>query len=70
MIQINTDMLGFPSPCRGLIFLTVLLKSGRYELNSFRPLAGDLSSLQEGAEYEQVEEKSFRPLAGDLSSLQ
>ena len=38
-------MNGFPSPCRGLIFLTIhtvgMIASGI----SFRPLAGDLSSL-------------------------
>ena len=40
----------------------------RKRLESFRPLAGDLSSLRE-ASASRNHNNSFRPLAGDLSSL-
>ena len=36
----------FPSPCRGLIFLTKKNITVNTQRESFRPLAGDLSSLQ------------------------
>ena len=35
----------FPSPCRGLIFLTKAFDAFSYDAPRFRPLAGDLSSL-------------------------
>ena len=36
---------------------------------SFRPLTGDLSSLQDGEVFNEPNSASFRPLTGDLSSL-
>ena len=61
-------IFAFPSPCRGLIFFTLDMPSVYHVCAGFRPLTGDLSSLQI---WKTLLKKriSFRPLTGDLSSL-
>ena len=64
-----TSWDAFPSPCRGLIFLTDGDRYQTYFYDGFRPLAGDLSSLQCIYDALLRHDRRFRPLAGDLSSL-
>ena len=56
-------------PYRGIYFLYVEKTWLEQKLRSFRPLSGNLLSLQKTGVYESKDGDCFRPLSGNLLSL-